>query len=73
MKKKFKKGDENWMAFIDLYQFVQDFWEPEIDERYWDAVIEAGTKLRDKYKDNEFIKRMVLAYIDSREKELAKR
>lgn len=72
MKRKFQKGDENWMAFVDLYQFVQDFWEPETNDDYWVDLITGASSLANKYNGNEFIKQMLMAYMDSREKEYKK-
>lgn len=73
MKKKFQKGDENWMAFIDIYQFVQEFWVPEAIPTYWEQMVDGATKLRDKYSENEFVREMILAFMDSRQKEFNKK
>ena len=69
MRKKFEKGDEEYMAFAEFYKLVQEYWIPEADDKYWGDIINACTKMMDKYKDNLFIKHMVLAYLDAKQEE----
>jgi hypothetical protein len=33
--KKFLKGSEEWMMFMDFWKLCQDFWEPEDNQDYW--------------------------------------
>ena len=33
--KKFLKGSEEWMMFMDFWKLCQDYWEPEDNQDYW--------------------------------------
>ncbi len=38
-KKKFLKGSEEWILFMDYWALCQELWEPEDTETYWEDVV----------------------------------
>ena len=51
MKKKLSSGDAEFVFFKDLWNFFQEFYDPEDSDVYWDSVYEAHKSLGEKYKD----------------------
>ena len=66
MRKQLTKADAEFQMFTDYYKIYQDFYEPEDNDEYWDALIHAVDEFHKKYK-TKFAKDLVLAYLNSRE------
>lgn len=70
--KRFEKGSEEWLLFMDFWKICQQFWEPEDNDEYWEQVIDATNKFFEKYKANNkiFSLKIVMAFVDTLEKKM---
>ena len=63
---KFQKDSEEWLMFQDFYRLCQKYWIPEdakVNKKYWEELmIEAGL-FAEKYNQNEFAKKLALAFL----------
>ena len=66
MRKQLTKADAEFQMFTDYYKIYQDFYEPEDNDEYWDALIHAVDEFYKKY-NTKFAKDLALAYLNSRE------
>ena len=62
--KKFLKGSEEWMMFMDFWKLCQDFWEPEDNEDYWKNSSESIMSFARKYESMIFARIIALAFMD---------
>lgn len=62
--KKFLKGSEEWMMFMDFWKLCQDFWEPEDNQEYWKNSSESIMSFARKYESMIFAKIIALAFMD---------
>ena len=51
--------------FNDYYKIYQDFYEPEENDKYWEALMSASCEFANKYK-TEFARDIIIAYMESR-------
>lgn len=65
--KKFPKGSEEWIMFMDFWALCQKHWIPEDNDSYWEQVVEDTESFVNKYGTN-FAKRLGLALIDDLER-----
>ena len=68
MKKKLSSGDAEFVFFKDLWNFFQEFYDPEDSDVYWDSVYEAHKSLVEKYKDYPMCRRMLVCVVDELER-----
>ena len=66
MRKQLTKADEEFQMFADYYKMYQDFYEPEDNDNYWQALARAVDEFYKKYK-TKLAKDLAIAYINSRE------
>ena len=69
--KKFNKGTEEWMMFVDFWNICQKNWLVENSDSYWANIIADAHEFHDKYKDIPLAKNMILSFVKTQE-ELAK-
>ena len=65
MRKKLEKQDKEWQMFADYYKIYQDFYEPEDNDKYWEALMTASCEFANKY-NTEFAKNIMIEYMESR-------
>ena len=68
MKKKLSSGDAEFVFFKDLWNFFQEFYDPEDSDVYWGSVYEAHKSLGEKYKDYPMCRRMLVCVVDELER-----
>lgn len=68
MKKKLSSGDAEFVFFKDLWNFFQEFYDPEDSDVYWDSVYEEHKILVEKYKDYPMCRRMLVCVVDELER-----
>ncbi len=49
-KKKFLKGSEEWILFMDYWALCQELWETEAAESYWEDVVKKTEAFCEKHK-----------------------
>lgn len=62
--KKFLKGSEEWMMFMDFWKLCQDYWEPEGNQEYWKNASESVMSFGRKYESMIFARIIALAFMD---------
>lgn len=62
--KKFLKGSEEWMMFMDFWKLCQDYWEPEDNQEYWKNSSESIMSFARKYESMIFARIIALAFMD---------
>lgn len=62
--KKFQKGFEEWLMFMDYWQLCQRFWEPEEQDEYWDDVAKETNLFYEKYNHVGLAEHITLALLD---------
>lgn len=72
MKVRYEKGSENWQMFVDYYEFIQDFGEPEESDKWWQKLIEKSDELCSKYGKRQYIRDLVMAHINELERKASK-
>ena len=65
MRKKLEKQDKEWQMFADYYKIYQDFYEPEDNDKYWEALMAASCEFANKY-NTEFAQNIIIEYMESR-------
>ena len=65
---KFEKGSCEWYMFQDYWKLCQKFWNPEDNDKYWEAVVSETNNFYEKHKDVMLSKEIMLALIDCLEK-----
>ena len=65
MRKKLEKQDKEWQMFADYYKIYQDFYEPEDNDKYWEALMTVSCEFASKY-NTEFAKNIIIEYMESR-------
>lgn len=71
--KRFPKGSEEFVMFMDYWALCQKFWEPEDKDEYWEGVIEETDAFCKKYGNTTFPRGLAMALINYLEKELRNR
>lgn len=67
--KRFSKGSEEWLLFMDFWNLCQKFWVPEDTEGYWEAVISETDEFYKKYRTG-FARRLVVVLIGNLESKM---
>lgn len=63
---KFQKGSEEWCMFTDFWELCQKYWIPEdakANKSYWEQLMIDAGEFAEKYNQNEFAKKLVLAFL----------
>ena len=60
---KFGKETKEWGMFVDYWQFVQKYYIPEPQDKWWKELISEADKLARKYGNTQYIRDLVLAHI----------
>lgn len=71
MKKTIKKTDEEFAILQEFWKILQDFYEPENTDEYWDKLIAATIKFERNHPDNLLCMQlilMVLNYLEQKSK-----
>lgn len=71
--KRFVKGSEEFIMFMDYWQLCQKFWEPEGNDEYWENSIHETDDFIRKYDSTKFVKGLGIALLDSLEERLRDR
>lgn len=71
--KKFSKGSEEWMMFMDFWNLCQKYWIVEDTDEYWESVIRSANDFQKKYNHILLSRRLALAFVDSMEDVFKKR
>ena len=71
--KKFNKGSEEWMMFMDFWNLCQKYWIVEDTDEYWEGVIRSANDFQKKYNHILLSRRLALAFVDSMEDVFKKR
>ena len=69
--KKFIKGSEEWIIFMDFWGIAQKYWIVDGADEYWDSLIDDVNKMCKKHNNNVFVKKILLAlmeYLEYKEK-----
>ena len=54
MKKEIRMGDDTFSLLMDLKGLMEEYGQPEEDQEYWGALLEASGKLCKKYDGHPF-------------------
>lgn len=63
--KKFLKGSEEWLMFMDFWKLCQEYWEPEDSQEYWKEMSKAAMAFDEKYQAFPIANMIALGFIDS--------
>lgn len=63
--KKFLKGSEEWMMFMDFWKLCQDYWEPENSQEYWKNMSESVVSFGNKYQSIPLARIIAMGFMDS--------
>ena len=67
MEKKFAKGSEEWLMFMDYWALCQKYWEPDDNDDYWESVVKETDVFYRKY-NSEFAKSLALTLVNELER-----
>lgn len=67
---KFFKGSEEWLMFMDFWKLCQEYWEPERNDTYWEALVKDTDKFYEKYKNFPLAKRLAEILVDTLEEKM---
>lgn len=62
--KKFLKGSEEWMMFMDFWNLCQKFWIPENSDEYFEKFAKSQEIFTKRYKHSPFSIALALALAD---------
>ena len=62
--KKFIKGSEEWIIFMDFWEISQKYWNVEGTDEYWRTFISDVDKMCEKHNNNFFVKKILFALMD---------
>lgn len=65
MRKDMKKGSVEWSMFRDFWLLCCEFWIPEETDQYWNDVSKAADKFAKKYKEDDFVVKLAIAFLDN--------
>lgn len=64
MTKKFKKDDEEFAIFNEFWHIMQEYWEPEFTDEYWDHFIDALNDFEARHKGNKLCELMIILALE---------
>ncbi len=62
------KGCDEFEMFQDYWKLIQENWQVENTEEYWEKVVEDSRIFFEKYKRMEFAKELTMAYLNELER-----
>lgn len=62
--KKFLKGSDEWLMFMDFWNLCQKFWIPENNDKYFDEFVQEQAVFCEKYHHFPFSRFLALALAD---------
>ena len=65
MQKKYVKGTQEFNFFMEFWQLLQKYAEPDGTDSFWDEAIHSFSALQEKYKDVFFTKNIIVGYMDA--------
>ena len=65
MQKKYGKGTQEFNFFMEFWQLLQKYAEPDGIDSFWDEAIHSFSALQEKYKDVFFTKNIIVGYMDA--------
>ena len=66
MQKSFGKDTNEFKFFMDYWKLIQEYAEPEPDDKFWESATRDFTKLYEKYqKQIFFAKQLCVGYLDA--------
>ena len=69
--KKFEKGSEEWQFFNDYYKFLQQFYEADNEEEWFQKLMESGEELIKKYAQtniSKYVQSLVFSHFEDGER-----
>lgn len=63
--KRIKQGDVEWQMFKDYWILVQQFWEPENNDEYWEQLNKAADEFHFKYPNEILARKIAGAFVES--------
>ena len=70
MKQIIQKDDDMYVFFKEYYTYMQDYFVPDDEEKYWNDLIEKGNALGNRYKKTKiyaFVCDIIVDFILSRQ------
>ena len=72
MKKIIKKTDEEFAILQEFWKILQDFYEPENTDEYWDKLLETTIKFEREHPNNLLCEQLILLILNYLEKKFKK-
>lgn len=72
MKKNIKKTDEEFTILQEFWKILQDFYEPESTDEYWNNFLDATTKFERNHHENLLCEQLILMTMNYLEKKYKK-
>ena len=72
MKKIIKKTDEEFVILQEFWKILQDFYEPENTDEYWDKLLEVTIKFEREHPNNLLCEQLILLILNYLEKKFKK-
>lgn len=72
MKKTIKKTDEEFAILQEFWKILQDFYEPEDTDEYWDKLLATTIKFEREHYDNELCRELILLILNYLERKFKK-
>ena len=63
--KKFAKGSDEWMMFMDFWNLCQKFWISEDADEYYEQLIKENNFFYEKYKHLKLSKEIASAFLQA--------
>lgn len=65
--KRFDKGSEEWLLFMEYWQLCQKYWEPEETDEWWDEALHQIDLFSKKYGSTVFARGLCMALVNELE------
>lgn len=65
--KRFDKGSEEWLLFMEYWQLCQKYWEPEENDAWWDEALHQIDLFSKKYGSTVFARGLCMALVNKLE------
>lgn len=72
MKKTIKKTDEEFSILQEFWKILQDFYEPEDNDEYWNKLLDTTIKFEREHPDNLLCMQLILLILNYLEKKMKK-
>ena len=61
---KFEKSSSEWLMFRDYWNLCQEYWEPDMDDRYWEELIHKADEFCTKYRNIPLSKKIMIGLLE---------